>query len=501
MVPNTDIYFKVIILGGGTAGWMAANLILHCWPNADLTLIESDDVPTVGVGEGSTPYLKSFFKHLGIADREWMPHCNATYKSGIRFPNWSNKPGYRSYFHPFYSELDIPTADVFFAECKKPAHQRTTRIHPDDFFVNNQVAALGLAPIAKAPGNFEVDYGYHFDAGLLGQYLKKRAIKMGLKHRFGHVSRANLDSNSGRLLSVDTQEGEAIKGDLFIDCSGFSGLISQKTYHLPMREYRDCLFNDSALTLATPVDQNQHLVSETRSTALGHGWAWKIPLTNRYGNGYVYSSAFVSRQCAEQEFSAHLGLCGSEVNFRYLSMKVGRLEEHWHKNTLSVGLSQGFVEPLEATALMLVQFTLETFLRLFDPTKPLLANRQAEVNRRINTLTDGVKDYITAHYKLSQRDDTDYWRACREVPVSSTLAALIDAWPVPEAFEQALRDNRDSLAYLRPSWFVLFAGLGHLPTQADAVDDRQARDARDRCRLTAQQRFPDHWRVLNQMQD
>ncbi|WP_020208154.1 tryptophan halogenase family protein [Gilvimarinus chinensis] len=491
MINNSLNGLNLIIVGGGTAGWMAANLIKHHCPDAEVTLIESDKVAPIGVGEGSTPYLKQFFNTLGVEDSVWMPECDATYKAGIRFPGWSEVSGFESYFHPFFSELDIPTAEPFFEFSKKALRGVGQPVHPDDYFVNQPLAALGLAPVAKDP-SLNIDYGYHFDAVKLGQFLKRNAQNLGVKCVIDHVDKVFLNDKDGAIKALQTRTSGLMRANMFVDCTGFSGLLSQQTYALTFKSYADYLFNDRAVTVMTKADST--LQAQTTSTALKNGWAWKIPLQSRTGNGYVYSSKYCSNDQAEHELLSFLGAEKQGANVRHLSMKVGRLSEHWHKNCLSVGLSQGFIEPLEATALMLVQYTVDTFIRSFDSAKPVLENNQQQVNDKVNCLTDGVLDYICAHYRMNSRSDTAYWRDCRDAPVPPTLAILIEAWRKGEDFDAVLQHQHNELAYLRPSWYVLLAGMGCFKSsnchrQFDQI-------AAAKCKAKAQHAFPDQRTLL-----
>ncbi|HSC67279.1 MAG TPA: FAD-dependent oxidoreductase, partial [Cellvibrio sp.] len=284
---------KIVIVGGGTAGWMSALVMAREWINQgiDIHLLESPEVGIIGVGEGSTPALKAFFDALGIAEAEWMPECNATYKCGIRFENWSGRPGCDSYFHPFPSALDRQTLPIFMHNVQARLRGADLYTHPDRFFISPRLAQQCLAPLAPENFPFDVHYGYHFDAVLLGQFLRKKAIARGVGHSYGHVSEVR-QQESGDIASLVTDKGEVIGADFFVDCTGFASLLLQKTLQVPFVSYRNNLFNDAAV--AMPTDIGEKIPSETVSTALKHGWAWKIPLTNRYGNGYVYSSAFCS---------------------------------------------------------------------------------------------------------------------------------------------------------------------------------------------------------------
>ena len=492
---------KIIIAGGGTAGWMSASLLQHNWPNAQIVLIESENIGTIGVGEGSTPYLKQFFKKLNIAEQEWMPNCNATYKSGIEFPGWSETPGYENYFHPFFSPLDIETGELFFKLAKAQKRGVSNNAHPDFYFVNTQIAQQCKAPLSTSHPNIDIDYGYHFDAGLLASFLKKRCLGLGLINVIDDISAVNLDTKSD-IKELVTKINGVQSADLYIDCTGFKGLLIQQALNSKFISFKDNLFNDSAVAIQTPKDSQSPITTSTCSTALSSGWAWKIPLANRYGNGYVYCSEFLTAQEAEQELRAHIKISPQEdVKVKHLKMKIGRVDNHWHRNCLAVGLSQGFIEPLEATALMLVQFTLETFIEQYMVSEEQVKQQQ-KFNDKINHMIEGVRDYIVTHYKVNSKSNSAYWKKCREhTNISPNLAALLSAWSDPELFEDELEKQQDSLAYLRPSWYVILAGMGLFTEKAIKPNNALVHhvQAQKHCAKIVNKLFPDHREYLNKM--
>ena len=414
----------ILILGGGSAGWMTAMIMVRAWAkkNIRITLLESAEVGTIGVGEGSTPALKNFFDKMGIAEAEWMPECNATYKCGITFADWSTRPGFNKYYHPFPSVVDSHTLPIFIHQAQQRLAGMDVDAHPNRFFLSHHLAEKSLAPKAHYHFPFDTQYGYHFDAALLGRFLRKKAMEMGVVHRELHVKDV-IQDDAGNLQQLVADTGEIVTADFFVDASGFSGLLIQKTLQIPFVSYSQQLFNDAAVAIPSVITEK--IPTQTRATALRHGWAWQIPLTNRFGNGYVYSSAFCSADDAERELREHLGLSDNDIPVRHLKMKVGRVTQHWHKNCLAVGLAQGFIEPLEATALFLIQQTVAIFVELFqqgDFTDRL----QHVFNERINNQFDGTRDYIVTHYKTSSRQDTEYWRANTANPddVSDSLRDL-----------------------------------------------------------------------------
>ncbi len=453
---------RFVILGGGTAGWMAACLIAKHWPQHQVTVIESPDIGIIGVGEGSTPQLKAFFDTLGLSEAEWMPRCNATYKTGISFHGWSDRPGFKSYFHPFHTDLDSFTEPQFAFHTRARRTGRDVWAHPDRFFLPAKLAAERLAPVAADNFPFEIGYGYHFDAVLVGQFLRDHAVKtLGVVHLERTVCDITLGAD-GNVQSLTTDDGETISGDVFLDCSGFRAVIIQKALGEPFRPFADNLFNDRAVAMPTNNDAGE-VRSETRATALSAGWAWNIPLTNRTGNGYVYSSRHIDQNAAETELRTHLGMLDSVVDARHLRMNVGRVERSWVKNCLAVGLSQGFIEPLEATALHIVQATVEGFIDAYD--KGGMTPAHAETfNETIARRYDGIRDYIVAHYRVNQRTDSEYWREnAGNNNLSDNLKSIMTAWFTGTDLSAEIAERDIGRYYSSLSWHCLLAGYGTFP--------------------------------------
>ena len=469
---------RILIVGGGTAGWMSA-LILARTLNGhgvEITLVESPMVGIIGVGEGSTPWLRGFFDSLGIEEAEWMPECHATYKCGITFDRWSTKPGFEAYFHPFASMLDNLTMTQFVHNADARVNGADVHAHPDRYFIASRLARGYLAP--KAPENFPFDiwHGYHFDAVLLGQFLHKKALDRGVRYRSAHVTRANLDA-VGAIASVSTAEGDTLAADIFVDCTGFAGLLIDQALKTPFVSFAENLFNDAAVAMPTP--SGESLPSETVSTALKSGWAWKIPLTSRFGNGYVYSTQFCTPEAAEFELREHLGLLDSPTQARHLKMKIGRVTKHWNKNCVAVGLSQGFIEPLEATALLFIQNTATAFAECLG-RGDLSEGAHDRFNAQVNEHFEGTRDYIVTHYKTNSRTDTEYWRAnAANRNLSDPLKQLLSLWMSGKGIAPAVRGQNLGKGYPVFSWYSIMAGMGIFPDSA-ALHAPQGKEAQFR---------------------
>ena len=474
---------RIAILGGGTAGWMAACLLAKAWPRANISVVESPEIGIVGVGEGSTPQLKALFDGLGIDEATWMRAADATYKVGIAFDGWADRTP--AYVHPFAGPIDRHTQPAFHASASARRTGGDVSAHPDRFFLNSRLALALRSPIAPASFPFEPGYGYHFDAHKVGDVLRAEAIRRGVTHRAARVTDVRVDA-AGDVAALMLAHGTAQAADLFVDASGFRGMIAQEALGVAFRSFAENLFNDRAVVMPTAAGAPRPY---TRATALTAGWAWDIPLTTRTGNGYVYASGHLSADAAETELRTHLGLLDSDVAARHLTMKVGRVETSWTGNCLAIGLAQGFIEPLEATALHIVQATVERFIAAYAEGGFGPARRDA-FNAAIARRYEGIRDYIVAHYRLNRRTDSDYWRDnAANDRLSDDLKAIMTAW-FTGGDVGAVVAARDLADYYAPmSWEVLLAGYGTFPDAArlravaPPVDLRGVDDFLDRCLL------------------
>lgn len=469
----------ITVVGGGSAGWMTANLLhkqLH-QHGFEITVIESPTIGIIGVGEGSTPQLKVFFDILGIAESAWMPECDATYKHGIRFTGWTDlvHPQYDHYFHPFPSNQDHHSAGHFLHQVHTMLAGHPAMPHPDPYFLTTTLAQHNKTPLHDHP-ELRTNYGYHFDSVKLGLFLKDHGQRQGIKV----ISTTIVDiiHHSNTIDSLIDEQGQAYHADWFFDCTGFNGKLIQETLGTEFISYKEMLFNDRAV--AIPTQRNTQEPALTTATALPCGWAWRIPLTSRIGNGYVYSSQYCTAEEAEQTLRQHLQI-DATLPARHLTMKVGRLAQHWVGNTIAVGLSQGFIEPLEATALHLVQETVTQFIGAFTAGQ-FSTSYQSLFNAQINARFDGIKDYIVAHYycnkvycnkvehhqNVGSQDSRQqkYWSDCRQQPlISDNLRAVLECWERGGDLHQLLVERKMQEYYPTISWYVLLAGYRRFPHQ------------------------------------
>lgn len=462
MTATPSRSLRILVLGGGTAGWMTASLMAKRWEGrpVEITLLESPEIGIVGVGEGSTPQLKGFFDTLGIAESDWMPRCNATFKTAIRSVGWSTRPGFEAYYHPFKTDLDDRSAPAFYFNTVLRRRGVDVHAHPDRFFIDAALAQRRLAPHPAHSFPFRAFYGYHFDAYLIGAYLREWATARGVRHLEGTVARVE-QADDGTITAVHADGERRIEADFFIDCTGFRSMLLQGALGVPFLPFASNLFNDAAVALPTPHDERP-IAPQTTATALRFGWVWRIPLTHRVGNGYVYSTRYTTPEDAERELRAHLKI-GDDIPARHLRMRVGRVAQPWSHNCLAVGLSQGFIEPLEATALHLVQETVERFIEAFEGGGFGPGKRDG-FNREINGRFEGVRDYIVCRYKANTRTDTPYWRdAAALEALSDSLRQLLHCWLQGGDLVAEIERQGIGFWFGPMSWHCLLGGYGVYP--------------------------------------
>ena len=332
--------------------------------------------------------------------------------------------------------------------------------------------------------------------------MREHAKRRGITHIDEKIVDVDLKEN-GDIAALRTENDRSFEADFFVDCSGFRSLLLQEALGVPFKSFGENLFNDSAVVMPTPADPNG-TNAQTISTALKYGWVWDIPLVNRTGNGYVYSSRFCDAAQAETELRAHLGLLDSDVEARHLKMKVGRVEEHWRKNCLAVGLSQGFIEPLEATALHLVLVTVETFMAEFEKDN-FAPQSPDKFNALVNARFEGIRDYIVCHYRVNQRSDTPYWiENAKNDKLSDSLQRILQCWISNGDLTREVANQDISKYYSSMSWHCLLAGYGSFPREeklqpapadVNRFDLATIKDFVRRCALN----FRDHKEILDEM--
>ncbi len=468
---------NIVIVGGGSAGWMAASVFLRSLGKngSKISLIESSNISTIGVGEGTTPLFKKFLNFLAIPEEQFMPACNATYKHGINFPGWTNSEEFNTYFHPFaspgYSQYD----QQFFHNCNRRRKGETANTAPADFFFNAELAEQRKAPVGPPPcDSSKMDYAYHFDTALLADFLKKRCLDQGINHIVEDVTEV-ISKDNGDISHLVTADGGNLSADFFVDCTGFRKLLIGKTLNTETISYKPRLFNDSAVVIRTTVPEQADIPPFTESRALKCGWAWRIPLISKISWGYVYSADYTTLEDAEKELRDLIGEAAKDLSALHIKLQVGRVLEHWKNNCLAIGLSQGFIEPLEATALGLTQFSINRFVTHFSRGEYQPSYRD-HFNNVINEAFDCTLDYIHMHYKLNTREDTQYWRDCRANDnISNTMRRVIAGWDsTSEDFISVLKEHVHRSSYAPYSWYCILSGMGRYAEKTNGQSSNRA---------------------------
>ncbi|WP_312877856.1 tryptophan halogenase family protein [Lentzea indica] len=474
---------RVIILGGGTAGWMTASYLGKALQSTvDITVLEAPAIPKIGVGEATVPNLQRvFFDYLGIPEEEWMRECNASFKMAVKFVNWRT-PGEgevtprlvdgRSdhFYHPFGilgSHDRVPLSHHW-----SDRHLRGETTLPYDYscFVEPALMDANKAP-KLSDGKAVVNYAWHFDAHLVADFLRRFATeKQGVAHVQDEMTEVLRDSR-GFITALRTKTGRTLEADLFVDCSGFRGALINKVMEEPFLDQGDHLLCDSAVACPVPHDDEKHGVEPyTTAFAMKSGWAWKTPMLGRFGTGYVYSSEFVERDQATVDFCRLWGL-DPEGTFNHIRFRVGRNRRSWVKNCVSIGLASCFLEPLESSGLYFTYAAIYQLVKHFPDRSfdQVLIDR---FNREIADMFDETRDFIQAHFYFSPREDTPFWRANKEIVLSADMrekAAMYRAGlPVnpPIVGEGAYYANFEAEFknfWTNGSYYCIFAGLGFLP--------------------------------------
>ncbi len=467
---------NIVIVGGGSAGWMAASIFLRTFgkQGSKITLIESGNIPTIGVGEGTTPLFKKFLRVLGISEQEFMATCNATFKLGISFPGWTNSEEFGTYFHPFAASGYSQYNQEFFSNCDLRRSGEMASTDPAHFFFNAEMAEQRKAPFGPPPcDSSKMDYAYHFDTVLLAEYMKNRCLDQGINYVVDDVQEV-IQKENGDIDYLVTASSGNLSGDFFVDCTGFRKMNIGQTLGTEVISYKSRLFNDSAVVIRTPVPEDSDITPYTESRALKCGWAWRIPLAEKVSWGYVYSADYTSHEDAENELRNHIGDAAKNLPALLIKLQVGRASEHWKNNCVAVGLSQGFIEPLEATALGLTQFTINRFVTHFTRGgyQPVYRDH---FNNIINEAFDCTVDYIQTHYILNTREDTQYWRDCRaNENISDSMRAVIAGWDsTSDDFLSVLKEHVHRSSYAPYSWYCILSGMGRYSEKTSGQSSNQ----------------------------
>jgi tryptophan halogenase len=451
---------NVVIVGGGTAGWMTAaalSMVLKT-ERCSIRLVESEDIGTVGVGEATIPAIRDFNKKVGLDEREMMRATNATFKLGIEFVNWADVGD--AYVHPF-GGFGFDINGVAFHHYWLDRRERGDETPIDDYSVAIVAAKLGRFGLPHTDARSvlsKFSYAFHFDAALYARYLRHVAEARGVVRTEGRIVDVVQRSDDGFIESVTLESGQSVEGDLFIDCSGFRALLIEKTLNTEYESWMHWLPCDRAV--AIPSENPDFLQPYTRATAHSAGWQWRIPLQHRTGNGHVYSSEFISDDEAQSVAIENLerNPCGDP---RLLKFIPGKRKQMWRKNCVAIGLSAGFLEPLESTSIHLIQAAIFKFIERF-PDRSFCPETVADFNAQMDLNFDQIRDFIILHYKATNRTDSEFWNYCRTMPVPETLEYKMRCF---RECGRAVFSDRE--LFRERSWVAVYLGQGVIPSAMD----------------------------------
>jgi tryptophan halogenase len=483
---------RIVVVGGGSAGWMtAAALVTGLRGRSTVEVVESEEIGIVGVGEATFPSIRAYNRIIGIDEAEFLRATHGTYKLGIEFRDWSRLG--EGYFHTFgdfgelagpyalwgqYCRLRDPALGAFDAQCLPSAMAMQSR------FV-----------VPDGEGGEPYKWAYHFDAALYAAFLRKLALQRGARRTEGRIVDIARHAD-GRVRSLQLADGRMLEGDLFIDCSGFGSLLLGKTLNEPFVDFSHWLPVDGAW--ACPCERSgPEITPYTRSTALEGGWAWRIPLQNRTGHGHVFASRFIDADRAREQLLQRLdGKPLAEP--RLLRFTTGHRERFWVHNVVAVGLSSGFLEPLESTSIYLIQSSLARLMPLLTAGPVIDDAAVATYNTAVVRQFTRIRDFIILHYCLTKRRDSELWRHVSAMPLPATLAFKIEAWR-----RFGILHTYDEEGFDATSWLAVHAGMRHWPEVADPVwrelptdEARQALTRRRDAIGAAVARLPRHHEYL-----
>lgn len=459
---------SIVIVGGGTAGWIAASALSKFLPSRiKITLIESDAIGTVGVGEATIPQIRRLNASLGLDENAFVRETQATFKLGIEFNNWGHIG--ESYLHTF-GDAGINLSSLHF-------HQYWLKYKAEggedslwDYSLHHKAAYQNKFGRLERVGKTSMTglaYAFHFDAGLYAQYLRRFAEANGVSRVEGRVIDTALNTATGHIDSVTLERGDIVGGDLFIDCSGFRGLLIGEALGVGYRDWSKWLPCNSAA--AVGCERTDPLLPYTKATAHEAGWQWRIPLQHRTGNGHVFCGDFTTEEAAIERLLENLDGAPAGTP-KVLKFTTGRREKFWDKNCVSIGLASGFLEPLESTSIHLIQSNISRLIELF-PTKAFDPSHEREYNRQVGHEYDLIRDFLIVHYHRTDRDDSEFWRYCANMDVPDSVTTKMNLF----ADTGLLYKDPEDL-FRESSWVQVMLGQGLMPKGYHPMADRLSND-------------------------
>lgn len=487
---NSSTIKNVVIAGGGTAGWMAAAAFGKLLgKNLNITLVESDLIPTVGVGEATIPTLHIFHDLLKINEAEVMKATNATFKLGISFENWRDVN--QDYIHSF-GYLGQGCWAAGFQHFWVKGKQQGMVSEIGDYCPEHVASRLGKFAVVP---NQDRNHAYHLDAGLYAKFLRKLAEAHGVKRVEGKITQVNQHDENSFIKSIGLDNGQVIEGDLFIDCTGFKGMLIEETLHTGYEDWSHWLPCDSAIAVQTEIIKKP--VPYVRSIAHKAGWQWQIPLQSRMGNGFVFCSKYMSDDDAKATLLDNIA--GKLLNDpRVIKFRTGTRRKHWNKNCVAVGLSSGFIEPLESTSIHLIQ---QSIIRLMQnlPSKNMEQSNVDDFNNKMRFEIDNIRDFIVLHYHVTQRTDSPFWRYCKSMDIPESLQQRINLF-----VENGNAYKTERELFGETSWIQVMIGQGLMPKNyhqiVNMMSDSELKNFLENIKTTINRRintFPDHNEFIN----
>lgn len=472
---------KIVIVGGGSAGWITAGTIAAQYakqPNSlfEITLIESPQVSSIGVGEGTWPSIRNTLERIGINESAFLQCCDASFKQGSKFIGWNNGRKDDYYYHPFMTPKGYGHVDLY-------SHWQTyhkEQAFADAINIQSHVCQAGLAPKQLSTPDYAAvtNYGYHLDAKKFAALLKEHCINtLGVKHLYDHIDSIESD-NTGDIHKLQTKEHGCIHGDLFVDCTGHLSLLLGKHFEIPLINKENILFNNSALAVQVPYESlNENIASATLSTAQEAGWIWDIGLTSRRGVGYTYSDKYITDEKAEQALRRYLKCSISDELSQSLAVKKisftpGYREKFWHKNCVAIGMSSGFIEPLEASALAMIELSSSMLGEELPTTRAHMDIIAKRYNKRFTYRWERVIEFLKLHYVLSQRTDSNYWlENKKDSSIPERLKSLLSLWQYQSPSRYDFIQNEE--IFPSASYQYILYGMGFKTQQRVTPSSRQ----------------------------
>jgi tryptophan halogenase len=466
---------QIVIVGGGTAGWLTAAIVAakhrsRIPAHLNVTLVESPRVPPIGVGEGTWPTLRSTLLKTGISETELFRHCDAAFKQGALFAKWTTGAADDFYYHPLVLPQGFSQINLVPYWLQEPHGQSFC----DAVCPQGKICDAGLAPKMITTPEYEAvaNYAYHLDAGKFSPFLQRHCVeKLGVRHVLADVQRVELHED-GDLRSIVTEQAGEIEGDLFIDCTGFASLLLGGALEVPFKECGDVLFCDTALAIQVPYEGEDHAIAtHTISTAQSAGWTWDIGLPTRRGVGHVYSSAHISDDAAEQELRDYIGPAARDLPARKIKIRGGHRETFWKRNCVAVGMAAGFLEPLESSAIVLVELSAKLIAEQLPACREVMDIVARRFNETTNYRWGRIIDFLKLHYVLTQRTDTEFWRDnVRPESIPERLQDLLTLWRYQPPW---FHDEFDRLEEIFPaaSYQYVLYGMGfRTQVERDALE-------------------------------